>query len=246
MQILLRAVGMQRVGRHLHSFQPSALLREACRIEGRFETGGVRVADADGGIDGHAERVDEPLRKKKAECARASLDEQPFEAPLFQFGNDPRRRKVGDTDDFGRCFERRCGSVVGEDDPCARACGEEVRRGGESQRTAQRDLRGVGRPVCRKALPAERFVAHGERRVVAAHGLRPHEDRVGPRPQAHHLAPVGGRRENQSPGRPIVHIAVARQGDRSVHVHRRNSNRVISGFAPIRMGNPTYPMPSLT
>ena len=127
-----------------------------------------------------------------------------------------------------------------------RACGEEVRRGGESQRTAQRDLRGVGRPVCRKALPAERFVAHGERRVVAAHGLRPHEDRVGPRPQAHHLAPVGGRRENQSPGRPIVHIAVARQGDRSVHVHRRNSNRVISGFAPIRMGNPTYPMPSLT
>ena len=126
MQILLRAVGMQRVGRHLHSFQPSALLREACRIERRFETGGVRVADADGGIDGHAERVDEPLRKKKAECARASLDEQPFEAPLFQFGEDPRRRKVGDTDDFGRCFERRCGSVVGEDDPCTRACGEEV------------------------------------------------------------------------------------------------------------------------
>lgn len=73
-QVLLRVVGMQRVGRDLHPLQFAALPREAAQVEGRFEPRGGGVADAYGGIDRHAQRVDEFFVQKHAERTRTALN----------------------------------------------------------------------------------------------------------------------------------------------------------------------------
>ena len=129
------------------------------------------------------------------------------------------------------------GSVVGEDDPCTRACGEEVRRGERvAANAASVTFVGSGRPVYaakgaprRSASSRTGELFRSSRRKVSAPTRIASPTPTGASPRA----PVGGRRENESPGRPIeIHIAVALTGRLQAHtfivVIR---TRVISGFA---------------
>ncbi len=116
------------------------------------------------------------------------------------------------------------------------ALGEKAHRRVEVPGGCQRDFRQVG-PQSELRAPTACFgVAKQQGRVVAAQGFGPGENCVVFGPEPIDFGHVLGRRNQQPPGRAVVHEAVGRDGSGEGYEHRRRVMSVISGQAPSRMG----------